>query len=243
MRWPSSASARCVWTRATPPARATISNASCASSRSRARPSAPSRSSWWRGRWRPSASPQAAQPYLDELDAIAATVATTAAAQASASLAAGVVAAAAGAHETARRRLEDAIELFAKGGAPFETAHAGSSWPMSSPRWAARTRRRARRRRRCAAATSSVPPGRARGRALLLGRLGRTPDGRADGPLTPRQVEVLRLVADGLSDRQIADRLGLSEHTVHRHMQNTYARLRCRSRAAAVAGATRLRLL
>ena len=111
----------------------------------------------------------------------------------------------------------------------------GSSWRASSPRWAARTRPRARRRQRCAAATSSAPQAQRAG-AGSAGRLGRTPNGRADGPLTARQLEVLRLVADGLSDRQIADRLGLSEHTVHRHMQNSYARLRCRSRAAAVAG-------
>jgi LuxR family maltose regulon positive regulatory protein len=66
---------------------------------------------------------------------------------------------------------------------------------------------------------------------------------REASPLTARQLEVLRLVAEGLSDREIAARLTLSEHTVHRHLQNAYARLRCGSRAAAVAGAARLRLL
>jgi LuxR family maltose regulon positive regulatory protein len=186
--------------------------------------------------------PGGAKPYVDELEAIAATVATTPL-RASASLAAGVVAGAAGEHEAARGALEDAVELFASGGAPFETAHArlelaGVLVAMGREDEAALEAAAALRR--CDELGASGQGARAR---ALLGRLGRTPDGRADAPLTARQVEVLRLVADGLSDREIADRLSLSEHTVHRHLQNAYARLRCRSRAAAVAGATRLRLL
>jgi LuxR family maltose regulon positive regulatory protein len=186
--------------------------------------------------------PEAARPYVDELDAIAKTVATMPL-RASASLAAGVVATAAGEHETARRRLEDAIELFARGGAPFETAHARLELAdvlVAMGRSDEAAREAAAALRRCDELGAGGQSARAR---ALLGGLGRTPDGRDDGPLTTRQVEVLRLVADGLSDRQIAARLSLSEHTVHRHLQNTYARLRCRSRAAAVAGATRLRLL
>jgi LuxR family transcriptional regulator, maltose regulon positive regulatory protein len=54
---------------------------------------------------------------------------------------------------------------------------------------------------------------------------------------------VLRLVADGLTDGEVAARLVLSRHTVHRHLQNAYARLGCSSRAAAVAEASRLGLL
>jgi DNA-binding CsgD family transcriptional regulator len=54
---------------------------------------------------------------------------------------------------------------------------------------------------------------------------------------------VLRLVAEGLTDGEIAARLVLSRHTVHRHLQNAYARLGCSSRAAAVAEASRLKLL
>jgi ATP/maltotriose-dependent transcriptional regulator MalT len=59
-------------------------------------------------------------------------------------------------------------------------------------------------------------------------------------PLSGREVEVLRLVAEGLTDRQIAERLVLSHHTVHRHVANLYAKLGCSSRAAAVARATDL---
>ena len=61
--------------------------------------------------------------------------------------------------------------------------------------------------------------------------------------LTPREVEIIRLVSEGLTDGEIAVRLVLSKHTVHRHLQNAYARLGCSSRASAVAKANRLNLL
>jgi len=63
--------------------------------------------------------------------------------------------------------------------------------------------------------------------------------GLLDG-LSPREREVLRLVAGGLSDRQIADLLVLSPHTVHRHVANIRAKLRQPTRAAAAAEAVRL---
>ncbi len=46
---------------------------------------------------------------------------------------------------------------------------------------------------------------------------------------------MLALVAQGLSNRQIAERLIVSEHTVHRHVANIFVRLGVSSRAAAVA--------
>jgi pimeloyl-ACP methyl ester carboxylesterase len=60
-----------------------------------------------------------------------------------------------------------------------------------------------------------------------------------DGPLSAREQEVLRLVADGLSDADIAERLIVSPHTVHRHVANIRAKLRQPSRAAAAAHAVR----
>lgn len=54
-------------------------------------------------------------------------------------------------------------------------------------------------------------------------------------PLTERQREVLRLVARGLSNAEIASQLHLSEHTVHRHVANIYSALDISSRAAAAA--------
>ena len=53
------------------------------------------------------------------------------------------------------------------------------------------------------------------------------------GPLSQRQVDVLRLLAVGLSNADIAAQLSLSEHTVHRHVANIYNTLNVSSRAAA----------
>lgn len=61
--------------------------------------------------------------------------------------------------------------------------------------------------------------------------------------MTPREIEILRLVADGLSDREIAERLVLSPHTVHRHVANIRSKLGQPSRAAAAAYAARLELI
>ena len=60
---------------------------------------------------------------------------------------------------------------------------------------------------------------------------------RATGPggLTAREQEVLVLVAEGLTNRQIAEALVLSQNTVIRHVANIFAKLGVTSRAAAVA--------
>ena len=67
-------------------------------------------------------------------------------------------------------------------------------------------------------------------------------EANGDSPLTGREAEVLRLVAAGLSNREIAGSLVLSEHTVHRHVANILRKLTQSSRAAAAAHATRARL-
>ena len=55
------------------------------------------------------------------------------------------------------------------------------------------------------------------------------------GGLTAREVEVLRLVAAGKTNREIAAALVISDHTVRRHLQNIFAKLGVSSRAAATA--------
>jgi predicted ATPase/DNA-binding CsgD family transcriptional regulator len=55
----------------------------------------------------------------------------------------------------------------------------------------------------------------------------------ADLGLTPRETEVLRLIAQGMSDREIADALFISHHTVMRHVSHILTKLDVRSRAAA----------
>ncbi|HWD83223.1 MAG TPA: response regulator transcription factor, partial [Kribbella sp.] len=65
-----------------------------------------------------------------------------------------------------------------------------------------------------------------------LDQLARPFDGTG---LTPREVEVLCLLATGATNRAIADQLFLSERTVARHVSNIFAKLRVPSRAAATA--------
>lgn len=61
--------------------------------------------------------------------------------------------------------------------------------------------------------------------------------------LSDREVEVLRLVAQGMGDEEIARHLVLSVHTVHRHVANIRRKLNARSRTAAAAQAVRSGLL
>ena len=65
----------------------------------------------------------------------------------------------------------------------------------------------------------------------------------ASAGLSPRELEVLQLVAAGQTNREIAGALTLSEHTVRRHLQNIFAKLDVPSRAAATAYAFRHHLV
>lgn len=67
------------------------------------------------------------------------------------------------------------------------------------------------------------------------------PRGTGGGGLTGREAEVLGLVAEGLTNRAIAERLVISENTVIRHVANIFTRLGVHSRAAAVARVADLR--
>ncbi|MFF0109278.1 LuxR C-terminal-related transcriptional regulator [Streptomyces hirsutus] len=85
-------------------------------------------------------------------------------------------------------------------------------------------------------------------------RLGAEPDTRraaallASGPprpggLTAREIQVLLLIAQGATNRSVAEELVISEHTVARHLNNIFAKLDVSSRAAATAYAYRHGLL
>ena len=150
-------------------------------------------------------------------------------------LAAARVATARGDDEEARRAAEDAVDFLGESAAAYETAQAHLELAralaaLGRPEPAAVEAEAARE----AFAALGVPPPR-RGAG----------DGRPDrlGALTPRELEVLRLVAQGLSDADIAARLVLSQHTVHRHVANVRTKLGLSSRAAAVAYAARAGLL
>lgn len=62
---------------------------------------------------------------------------------------------------------------------------------------------------------------------------------RANDKLTPRELDVLRLVAGGDANGEVARRLGLSVHTVERHLANLYPKIGARGRADATAYAIR----
>jgi len=66
---------------------------------------------------------------------------------------------------------------------------------------------------------------------------------RAHAGLTPRQLQILREVSRGHTDKQVARDLGLSHRTVEMHVQRLMATLQCRTRAEAVARAAELKLL
>ena len=195
-----------------------------------------------------------ARTAAEELAAIGDLVATPAL-KASALTVRGLVSAADSEHDEARHRLEDALHLLREEGAPFEVARLRVALARSLDRLG--ELQRALREARGAMETFQALGARAEaeGARTLMVALerkaeGREPPGeagsRADapgasrkGPLTRRQREVLALVAEGLTDREIAERLYLSEHTVHRHVANIMTRLRVSSRTAAVARGVR----
>jgi len=67
--------------------------------------------------------------------------------------------------------------------------------------------------------------------------------GGAASVLTHRELDVLKLVAQGSSNADIAKRLVLSEHTVHRHLANILRKLGLSSRSAAAAWGVRAGLV
>jgi DNA-binding CsgD family transcriptional regulator len=179
---------------------------------------------------------------LDELRAIAAMVGTEPM-KASALIGDGLAAAHDGDHPRARRALEDASDLLARSGASLELARCrvelGRVLEAVGERDGARAELEEALRMFEAlgagqyAATTSALLG-ARGGASRV-----PAPARERGAITRREIEVLRLVAQGLSNQQIAKRLVRSEFTVKRHVANLLAKLDLPSRAAAAAYAAR----
>lgn len=69
---------------------------------------------------------------------------------------------------------------------------------------------------------------------LVLGEFRRTAGEPAGPALTERETEVLRLVAKGLTARQVGERLVVSHRTVESHVQNTLRKLQLNNRAQLV---------
>jgi DNA-binding NarL/FixJ family response regulator len=179
-----------------------------------------------------------------ELNAIA-SEARTGPLRALASVAAGLVLARSGDPKSARKHLEDAVDLFKESGAPFETGRAR----IELARVMGTLGRREAAVDEVQRAIDDLTP---LGASLELARARATLDalstgaspGAEDGAgLTARQIEILRLIATGLNNQAIGERLFISEHTVHRHVANILTKLDVTSRSAAVARAGQLRLL
>jgi LuxR family transcriptional regulator, maltose regulon positive regulatory protein len=157
----------------------------------------------------------------------------TAAPRAMTRLATGTIASAAGDHDQARCCFEDAVSAFAQLGLPYEAARARRALAQSL----AALRRPAEAAQEMQRATAEL-----QALGVKLGSEAEEPASRSS-TLTPREREIIRLVARGLSNKEIARELGLSEHTVHRHVGNILTRLDLPSRAAAVAYAAQSGLL
>jgi ATP/maltotriose-dependent transcriptional regulator MalT len=190
---------------------------------------------------------EGAREALVELRGIASD-AQTAPLLASASLASGLIARTAGNLDAARRDLEDAVDLFEKSGAPFEVARARVDLACAleglgrTDAASAEVHRALDGLTRLDARLEMSSAQAVRDR-LAAPQPAKKAAARDAGGLTAREVEVLRLISSGLSNQAIAERLCISEHTVHRHVANTLSKLDVPSRSAAVAHAARLGLL
>ena len=177
-----------------------------------------------------------------ELQGVAAAVGSNSL-RASALAVEGLVAEADGDLDAARPRIEDAIDLFHHCGDRFETAR--SRLDLARVLAAlGRSDPAAEQARVAHEALAAMQAEREAQRAgALRSELGHpAPDGTTT-VLTPRELDVLKLVARGLSNTDIAHRLVLSEHTVHRHLANLLRKLDLSSRAAAAAWGTRAGLI
>jgi ATP/maltotriose-dependent transcriptional regulator MalT len=153
----------------------------------------------------------------------------------------GAVILAAGEHDRARRLLEDAVDEFERCGAPFDAARARLELARSLIALGRSTDAVREARAALARLTELDAAGEARRARSLLERQS-TDDGhpsRLVPGITPREREVLRHLAEGLTNRQIADRLFVSEHTIHRHITSILRKLDLPTRTAAAAFAVR----
>ena len=164
--------------------------------------------------------------------------------RASTELTEGLLEAASGEHERARTLLEDAVDRFQRIGAPFEASQARIELATSL---VALGRTELAEREATAALDRVLELGAEaeaeRARRLLRVSIRGDGDARRLSGITRREHEVLALLSEGLTNRQIAERLVVSEHTVHRHVTNILRKLGLSSRTAAAAYAVRSGLL
>ena len=187
---------------------------------------------------------------LTELSSIAILLATIPL-RAAVSFASGYIAMGDGKPDAARQFFEDAVDLFLRAGAPFEVSQARIELAHALGKLG-RIQAAIEEARRAIDVLSELNAelemARARSVLKLLGTMQQTSQAQASTPdsnsrLTRREIEVMRLVAEGLSNQSIAERLFVSDHTIHRHLANILDKLNVSTRAAAVAQAARRGLL
>jgi DNA-binding CsgD family transcriptional regulator len=150
--------------------------------------------------------------------------------------------------ERARVCFEDAADLFDAGEIPFEAGLARIGLAeilieMGRPEVARAQIVRARATFAALGAVAEEAKGAAVEARIGAGSTAPPPAASKVNSLTGREIEILRLVAAGMNDRQIAERLFLSQHTVHRHVSNILTKSNLPSRSAAVAYASKQGLL
>jgi ATP/maltotriose-dependent transcriptional regulator MalT len=194
-----------------------------------------------------------AKASLAELSSIADRLGTTPL-RALDSFARGYMAVREGHADVARQHFEDAVDAFLRSGAPFEIARARlelagaldrlgrADAAIDEAKLATKVFTELKAEHEAARARSVLETLSA---AAGTGAATREKTGGVahDSLLTRREVEVLRLVAEGLSNQTIATRLFVSDHTVHRHVANILNKFSVSTRAAAVAQAARRGLL
>jgi DNA-binding NarL/FixJ family response regulator len=158
----------------------------------------------------------------------------------------GILAAVRGEHVAARRSFEDAIDLLASSDARFEAARVRLELAVTLRALGRDDQARRELQDALSAFRELGANGEAARAEALLGGSNRPQTAlsaeAADSPLgglTVRELEVLALVAEGLTNHDIAQRLVLSEHTVNRHVANILRKLGLPSRAAAASLAGR----
>jgi DNA-binding NarL/FixJ family response regulator len=164
----------------------------------------------------------------DDLQTIAAGFGTPAL-DAAAMTARGALALAEGDGPTALENLRDACRIWHELRLPYESARARVLYGIALRAAGAQEDAELELRSAMSAFERLGAAPEAAATAALLGRV-EHPRG-----LTAREVEVLRLVASGKTNRDIAVELVISEHTVARHLQNIFAKLDVPSRSAATA--------
>jgi ATP/maltotriose-dependent transcriptional regulator MalT len=182
-----------------------------------------------------------ARDALVELEALAARIDTDLF-RAGAAFAGGVVQAAAGEAGAARRLLQDAVDLYERHGLPYEAAEARLALAevlVADGRPADAAAEAARAADALEAIGAALPAERARARLASFESRAASPAAARADRLTERESQILGLVAEGLTNKQIAARLTLSAHTVHRHVANILVKLNLSSRAAAAAYAAK----